>query len=83
MGIAIRGIRIENITLTRDKDSGENGVTGDYSLISTADKVLAKQGFNGYNEIKMSWSGETIKSLNAFLAGVKNDVQNTLGLEEA
>ncbi len=83
MGIAIRGIRIENITLTRDKDSGENSVTGDYSLISTADKVLAKQGFNGYNEIKMAWSGETIKALNSFLAGVKTDVQNMLGLEEA
>ena len=82
MSISIRGIRIENVTITRDSSTGENNVTGDYSLISTADKVLAKQGFNGYNEIKLGMSADTVKALNTFLKGIKNDMSGVLGLEE-
>ena len=81
MGIAIRGIRIKSLSVTRD-DSGKEEISGDYELISTADKVLAKQGFNGYNEIKVGFSGDTMKAYNAFVKGLKDDVASVLGLTE-
>ena len=81
MGISIRGVRIKSLSITRD-ENGKEDVSGDYELISTADKVLAKQGFNGYNEIKVAFSLETQKALSAFLSGVKSDVQTILGLTE-
>lgn len=80
MAIAIQGIRIVNITLTRD-EKGENKVTGDYELISTSDIVLAKQGFNGYNGIKVDMSLETKQALNTFLNGFKKDTVTILGLD--
>ena len=81
MGISIRGIRVSNLSMQRD-DKGENNITGDYELISSGDKVLAKQGFNGYNEIKLTFSAETLKSYNAFINGVKADLEGMLGLTE-
>ena len=79
MSIAIRGIRIKNLSMVRE-DNGADKITGDYELISTADKVLAKQGFNGYSEINVSFSAETLKAYNSFINGVKDDVSNVLGL---
>jgi hypothetical protein len=81
MSIAIRGVRLKSLSISRN-DKGEEEITGDYELISTADKVLAKQGFNGYNEIKVSFSAETMKAFNAFTNGVKEDVNSVLGLTE-
>ena len=81
MSITISGIRITNITICKDSD-GKEQVTGDYALISSEDKVLAKQGFNGYSEIKIAYSKETMRALNDFQKGLKDDVQTVLGLKE-
>ena len=79
--IGLKGIKIGSVSITRDSEGKEN-VTGDYSLMSTNDKVLAKQGFNGYNEIKVSLSHETQKALDSFLSGIKDDCLTILGLRE-
>ena len=65
--ISIKGITLANINIQKD-EQGVNKVTGDYRLMSNTDVVLAKQGFNGYSEIQIQFSLDTIKSLNDFSA---------------
>ena len=79
MAIMIRGIRLDNVGLSRE-DDGNYKLTGQYSLMSEADKVLAKQGFNGYENIALSPSADTVDALNKFLAGVKSDLEKILGI---
>lgn len=81
MAIAIRGIRISSISIIRT-DDGKEKVSGNYELISTNDKVLAKQGFNGYNDIEVAMSGDTMKLFNDFMVNMKKDIQGILGLTE-
>ena len=80
MAIAIKTARVGNISIEVDKDGNEK-VSGDYSLISSGDKVLAKQSFNGYSDIKLELSSDTRKALNSFLTGIKKDCLNLLGIE--
>lgn len=85
MAIGIRGIRIETVSLS-PSGSGPSGnleLQGTYSLISTADKVLATQQVNGYGGIKLNPSPSTVKALDAFLAAFKSDMNALLGLEGA
>jgi len=81
MPIAIQGIRITSVSLSKDGDGNEK-VEGNYELVSTNDKVLAKQGFNGYSGIKVEMSLETKQSLLAFLTGIRKDTMIVLGLTE-
>ena len=81
MPVTIQGIRITNVNLSRD-DKGEEKVTGSYELVSNNDKVLAKQDFNGYNDIKVDMSLETKQALNSFLTGIKKDTLTVLGLTD-
>lgn len=81
MAITIGGIKIRDITLTHQKEEGTTKVTGNYELISSTGKVLAKQGFNSYNEISLEMSGDSHKLLADFQASVARDLNKTLGLE--
>ena len=78
--ITVKGVRIESISISRDDK--EDKVTGSYSIISNMDKVIAKQGFNSYSDIKIDWSSDTKKALVAFIEAVKEDIENTMGLAE-
>jgi hypothetical protein len=82
MGISIKGIKVSHIDISKDKETGENKVTGNYDLMSTNDVVLAKQSFNGYSDIKVDMSLETKQALNTFLNGFKKDIMIILGLTE-
>lgn len=82
MAIGIRGIRIETASLS-PTGSGTFEIQGTYSLISTADKVLATQQVNGYGGIKLNPSPSTMKALDAFLSAFKSDMNALLGLEGA
>lgn len=82
MSISIRGIRIEAIQL-KPNDKGEFQIeTSEYSLISSADKVLAKQEIGGYKGMKLEPSPETKAALLAFTQSYTKDVQTLLGLNE-
>jgi hypothetical protein len=81
MALAIQGIRINSIDIDPTGE-GKNRIKGSYSLMSTADKVLAKQAFNGYNDIEVAFSAETVSALNSLLINLKRDVQVTLGINE-
>ncbi len=80
MGISIRGIRVNSLSWTME--DSEDKITGSYSLMSNEDKVLAKQTFNSYDDIKVAFSAETMKAFNAFVKGAKNDIEGILGLIE-
>ena len=82
MGVMIKGIRLEKVTIDRDEKTGQPTIQGSYSLISQADIVLAKQEFNGYNSIKLEPSGDTAKQLHGLVSGITNDLENILGLKE-
>ena len=78
--VHIKGIQLSLISLSKDSD-GNDKVEGTDALMSNLDKVLAKQSFNGYNDIKVPMSQDTITALNSFMSGLKKDVSNVLGLE--
>lgn len=79
--IAIKGIRVENLSIGRDED-GQAKVEGTYALISTTDKVLAKQPFNGYQGIKIVPTATTVAAMDAFLKAYISDINLTLGLND-
>ena len=78
--IGLQGIKVDSVSI--DRREGEAQVTGRYSLVSTSDIVLAKQSFNTYGEVKVALSAGTQTALNRFMAELKTDIQNTLGLTE-
>jgi hypothetical protein len=80
VGITIEGCKVIRVAADRDKDTGEMKLTGSYELISSTGVVIAKQGFNGYNEITLGLSSETIVAREAFLRGLSKDLNTTLGL---
>ena len=81
MSITIARIRVSSINITKDSD-GKEKVTGYYELISNTDKVLAKQSFNGYSDIEVALSRETVSALVELQEGLKTDIQVVLGLKE-
>lgn len=83
MAITIKGIRIEDISITRDAEQGGFKIgSATYSLLSSADKVLAKQSIGGYGAITLEPSPATVKALQDFSESYRRDVVTTLGLEE-
>lgn len=79
MAITIRGIRIVEIEL-KPKEEGQK-MTCTYELISSTDKVLAKQTIGGYGGLELSPSPATLKAMESFLTAYKGDIQELLGIE--
>jgi len=81
MPITIKGIRIESLSIkTTGAEQGEGPITSEYSLISSDDKVLAKQSIGGYGGMKVQPSADTVGALNAFIKMYKRDINTVLGL---
>lgn len=78
--ITIKGIRIEVLNITRDSE-GRDVITSTYALISSADKVLAKQEVGGYNGLKVQPSASTLKLFGEAIAAYKADINTVIGLE--
>ena len=81
MAVTIQGVRLGSLEISKD-DKGQRKITGSYELMSNQDVVLAKQNFNGYSDVKVAFSAETLKHLNNFVSGAKADVKGVLGLTE-
>ena len=77
MPTTIASIKVNKIRI--EEKEGKLEVTGSYSLISNKGKVLAVQGFNEYNEIKVEVPQETLRQI---LREVEKAVTLTIGLEE-
>lgn len=77
--ISIKGIKLTKLNIGLDGD--EPAIESEYALISSADKVLARQSVGGYNGMKLQPSAATIGALNAFLKLFRADVNTVLGLD--
>lgn len=84
MPITVKGIRIDKVDILRDNESGQHNISeAQYSLMSSADKVLAKQPIGGYQGLTLKPSANTVRALNEFMAMYESDVKAVLGLEES
>lgn len=82
MPITIRGIRITSLTVSRDAE-GQDKVQASYQLISSLDKVLAKETLTSkqsYGEQTFAPSPQTTKALTDAVALYKADVEMSLGI---
>ena len=79
--ITIKGIRLKDISITKDSD-GALKLSGNYELLSNADKVLAKQDFGGYNSLKLEQTPETAKKIHEVMLEIKTNLEIQLGLVE-
>jgi hypothetical protein len=77
----IKGIRIESLTIKTASEDGLGEISSEYVLVSSEDKVLAKQNIGGYNGMKVLPAADTVGALNTFLKLYKRDVNTVLGLE--
>lgn len=83
MAITIKTARVDSVQLIIDTEEGGFRISeAAYSLISSADKVLARQSVGGYHGIKLEPSPATKKLLDEFMAAYVADVRAALGLEE-
>ena len=82
MAITIKGIRIIGVDIKLDKETGETKLSSaEYELVSSEDRVLAKQSIGGYQGIAVNPSAETIGLLRQFMESYRRDTTTVLGLE--
>ena len=81
MSITIKTIDI--ISLPIEPQNGSWKVTGSYGLKSDKGKIIAKQSFNGYSDIKHEWSKDTLSSLDEFITNLIDDIETESGIKEA
>lgn len=79
--ITIKGIKLKDINITKDND-GNLKLSGNYDLLSNTDKVLAKQEFGGYNNLKLEQTPETAKKIHEVMLEIKSNLEVQLGLVE-
>ena len=83
MPITIKGLKVNNIHIEPDQSNGGYKIsTADYSLVSSTDKVLAKQTIGGYQGMALEPSPATKQALEIFATSYAKDVQSLLGLLE-
>jgi len=84
MPITIRGIRITSLTISRTEE-GKDKIEASYQLISSTDKVLAKERISSESsygcESAFTASPQTLKSLTDAVTLYRKDVEMSLGLE--
>ena len=81
MAITIKGVRLKKLEINVDAN-GNTEIQGNYELMSSTGVVLAKQGFNGYHDIKVKISPALMGSIETLTHGLKQELNQTLGLEE-
>jgi hypothetical protein len=80
MPITLKGVRVDHFSVER-KDNGEYEISARYDLLSSEDKVLAKQSIGGYSDMTIQPSIDTRRALDVFLASYNADIGKTLGLD--
>jgi len=73
--VMIQGVVLTSVTVEKDAK-----IIGKFDLMSSAGKVLAKQGFNSYLEMEIKFSAPTLAKVEEALACIKSEVEMTLGL---
>lgn len=79
MAITLKGARVDHFSVERE--NGEYKISARYELISSEDKVLAKQSIGGYNSMTIEPSPDTRLALEKFLKSYNAGIGKTLGLD--
>lgn len=82
MAIGIQGVRLSKLSLDLNDKTGTYKPGGEYEILSTTGKTLAKQTIGGYGGIEVPASIETVRLLNAFCQSYAKDVRTMIGLDE-
>jgi len=80
--ITMKGIRLPSLDIRRNAEKGTYEISGYYELVSSNDTILAKQAFNGYNDIKLSPSPESSNLIHKLMVSLNNDMEKILGFVE-
>ncbi len=75
--VTLAGVRIKSVDVEVGEE--ETKSSGKYDLMSSDGKVVAKQGFNGYHDIKLTLSPNTVVLRDKFLTALSEDVEKVLG----
>jgi hypothetical protein len=75
----IQSIELDHVVIS----APDRKITGKYKLVAEGGKIVAKQGFNGYDETPLEMSRETREAMEDFLAGLKEDIEITAGINAA
>ena len=78
MPITITNIKFNTLSI----DFPDKKVQGNYSLMGKG-KIIAKQSFNGYNDLKIDMSKDTIMALKEFVDSLQCDIELSTGINEA
>lgn len=83
MPITISGIKVNDVHIEPNLEQGGYRIkSAEYSLMSSAGKVLAKQTIGGYNGLVLEPSQNTKRALETFTQSYIDDMQQLLGLME-
>jgi len=74
MAINITHAKVESVTIERD-----GKITGVYSLISEKGVSIAKQSFNGYNDVKFEFDKSISRNL---IEEIETEIELTIGIQE-
>ena len=78
--ISIKGVRVEKVEIERDEKGGVK-VQGSYSIISSGDKVIATQTFNGYSSIKVELDGDGAKAVVDARDAIQRAIEKSLWID--
>lgn len=78
MAISIEGIKITQAAIVEKE--GEMEIQGTYALMGSNGIVLAKQSFNGYNDMKLNLSPDGKKKFHDFMGVLKSELSASLGM---
>lgn len=82
--LALKGIRLANVTIKRNESGAHEIEHAKYELISAKDTVLATEtlGKSYGASLEVPLSVETIHALAKFTEGYHNDIERVLGFTE-
>lgn len=82
MPITIKGIRITSMTVTRT-DEGNDKISCNYELISSEDKILAKQSMtthSAYNETVFVPPSDVVRQITDAAMAYRKAIEVSLGI---
>lgn len=77
--VTVDSVQMESLDV-KYNDRRELEMTGRYNLMGSHGMPIAKQTFNGYNDVKYIPSPDAQKAMRDFLAAVQRDLNVQLGL---
>lgn len=78
--IEITTVKVTSIDIDINQESNEITIKGNYNLISSKGKVVAKQTFNSYDSIKINFDKSIGKNI---VSDIESAIELEIGIQEA